>query len=344
MFEYSKFDKDIHEWNVEGVKEMTNIFSESQMIDAHKPTTFVYPIKKIKRKITIFVDMHGENLKDKLPFELPLHTSIAVRPGICTFMFNKTTTETLERLEEIKAVYHDKPIFAGNDIYKESYQPFENVYFEENVKDVMKGTPGYTKEDLLALHQERTSPLRRLMHNRLYTISDDTRAIIMGIFIINAQDNEREIEFTYPSVTIKSGEFTPDRSPFIKDDYMELQCRNLLNVEVANSFVEGGFQLESNDDYTNIDHVPRIALLDILLFFKKMGFDYVNIIDDGCRGESIDPQLRSKKSFEEHKRHEGVVTTFPGVGGTRKYKRKTRYIKNLRTKRYKRHSRRRFLK
>jgi hypothetical protein len=34
-------------------------------------------------------------------------------------MFNKTTTETLERLEEIKAVYHDKPIFAGNDIYKE---------------------------------------------------------------------------------------------------------------------------------------------------------------------------------------------------------------------------------
>jgi hypothetical protein len=102
MFEYSKFNKNIRTWNVEKVTEMTNMFSECPILDRNKPRIFVFPKKKIKKKITIFIDMHGENLKDELPLDLPLHTSLAVRPGICTFMFDKTTTETLERIEEIE--------------------------------------------------------------------------------------------------------------------------------------------------------------------------------------------------------------------------------------------------
>ena len=335
MFEYSKFDQDISRWNVGKVTEMTNMFSESPMIgDSNKPPAFVYPIKEIKKKITIFIFLHGDNLKDELPFDLPLHTSIAVRPGTCTFFLNKNTTETLEKIKIMEENYRDKPIFAGNVIYREMFQPFQDLYFEENETDVMTAIPGYPREDLLALHQERTSPLRRLMHNRRYTMLDDKLAPIMGIFIINAQENGSEIEFTYPeSINIKDRPFREDRSMYIKEDYMSLQRRNVLNVDVANSLFPGGFQLESADNYTNIQHLPSITLLDILRFFKKMGFDYVNIIDEGCRGESIDEKTRRRKSLEERKNHDKFVNEFPIAGGTRKkYKRKTRKLRN--TKRY----------
>jgi len=333
MFEYSKFNKNIRTWNLEKVTEMTNMFSECPILDRNKPRVFVFPKKEIKKKITIFIDMHGENLKDELPLDLPLHTSLAVRPGICTFMFDKTTTETLERIEEIEADYHGKPIFAGNDIYGQKFQPFKDVLFERHFKDAMRGTPGYTKEALFELHKERTSPFRRIKHNRLYTISDDNRAILMGIFIINAQVNNHDIDVEYPdSIQINSKPFTPSRSEFIKEDYMSLQRRNLLNVEVADSFVKGGFQLKSNNNYTNIDHVPSITLLDILRFFEKMGFDYVNIIDEGCRGEDIPPDLRSRKSFIEHEGHAALMEAIPGLGG----KRKTRLRKKVRTRTHKR--------
>ena len=69
-----------------------------------------------------------------------------------------------------------------------------------------------------------------------------------------------------------------------------------------------------------------------------MGFDYVNIIDEGCRGESIDEKTRRRKSLEERKNHDKFVDEFPVAGGTRKkYKRKTRKLHT--TKRYKRYSR-----
>jgi surface protein len=343
MFEYSKFDQDIRAWNVARVTETTNIFSESPMMgERNKPPEFIYSIKEIKKKITIFIFLHGDNLKDELPRDLPLHTSIAVRPGTCTFFLYKSTTDTLEKIETMEKHYHDKPIFEGNAIYREMFQPFQDYYFEENEKDVMTAVPGFPREELLALHQERTSPLRRLMHNRKYTISDDKLAPMMGIFIINAQENGREIEFTYPeSIDIKDRPFREDRSMYIKDDYMNLQRRNLLNVEVANSLFPGGFKLESNDDYTNIDHVPSITLLDIIRFFEKMGFDYVNIIDEGCRGESIDKKTRRQKSIEERKNHDFFLENFPIAGGTRKkHKRKTRHVRKLHsTKRYKRHTR-----
>lgn len=330
MFEYSKFYQNIRAWNVEKVTEMTNMFSECPILDSQKPRVFVFPTKEIKKKITIFVDMHGENLKEELPFELPLHTSLAVRPGICSFMFDKTTTETLQRIEAIEDDYQGKPIFAGNNIYGKKFQPFENYYFERNFKDAMKSTPSHTEKELFELHKERTSPFRRIKHNRLYTISDDNRAVVMGIYIINVQVNNDDIDIEYPeSIQINSETFTPTRSEYVKGDYMSLQRRNLLNVEVANSFVKGGFKLDSNDDYTNIEHVPSITLLDILLFFKKMGFDYVNIIDEGCRGENISPVLRNRKSFIEHDGFDDFRKEFPGLGG----KRKTRLRKKVRTRR-----------
>jgi surface protein len=343
MFNQSKFNQSIREWNVEKVVEMTNIFLESPMPDRNKPPA----LKTIKKKITILILLHGENLKDELPTDLPVHASLAVRPGTCTYFFKKTTTQTLEKIEAIEEEYAGKKIFIGNDSYVKKYQPFEDSYFEENFEDAMKGTPGYTKEELFVLHKNRTSPFRRLKHNRSYTMLDDNLSVIMGIFIINAQENEDEIEITYPeSIHIKPGDFTPSRLPYIKEDYMLLQRRNLLNVEVANSLYPGGFQLESEDDYTNIQHVPSITLFDILLFFKKLGYDYVNIIDEGCRVESIDPVLRDRKSFTEHRDFESLKDAYPDLGGTLKRKRnknKTKYYvqrNNVRsTKRYKRYKR-----
>ena len=324
MFHYSKFYQNISGWNVEKVSESTNMFRNNPMGDTYKPPTW----KRVKKKITIFIYLHGDNIHEELPDDLPLHTALAVRPGTCTFLFKKTSTETLEKIEAIEADYAGKTIFAGNETYAEKYQPFEDSYFEENVADAMKGTPGYTKEELFELHRNRTPPFRNLPHNRRYSMLDDELSVNMGIFIINAQEGGREIDISYPESIDVQGEFTPTRLPYVKEDYMLLQRRNLLNMEVANFLLPGGFQLESNSDYTNIEHVPSITLLDILLFFKKLGYDYVNIIDEACRVEKMHPLSRNDKSFKEHEIYRQLKDSYSGVGGTRK-KRKTRCLRKL---------------
>lgn len=37
MFMYSKFDKNISEWNVSHVKDKIDVFSDSQVIPAYRP-------------------------------------------------------------------------------------------------------------------------------------------------------------------------------------------------------------------------------------------------------------------------------------------------------------------
>lgn len=91
---------------------------------------------------------------------------------------------------------------------------------------------------------------------------------MMGIYIISAQNKEGEIEFTYPDITTTSDVFTPTRAPYVKDDYLELQKRNLFNVAVANHILEGGFRRSDiSDEFSNITHYENITLSDILLFF-----------------------------------------------------------------------------
>jgi surface protein len=334
MFHYSKFYQNISGWNIERVSESTNMFSNNPMGDNNKPPAF----KKVKRKITIFIFLHGDNLKDELPPDLPINTALAVRPGTCTFLFKKTSTEILEKIEAMESDYAGERIFAANNRYEEKYQPFEESYFEQNFEDAMKGTPGFTKEELFELHRNRTSASRSFTHNRRYSMLDDELSVNMGIFIINAQDLDGEIEINYPESIDIQGEFTPTRLPYVKEDYMLLQRRNLLNVEVASFLSPGGFQLESNSEYTNIEHVPSITLLDILLFFKKLGYDSVNIIDEACRVEKIHPLTRDEKSFKERATYLQLKDAYSDLGGTRK-KRNTRYVKKIRSKRYRKRSR-----
>jgi len=345
MFEYSKFNQNISKWKIRKDTTMENMFSESSMDEMNKPPLAIFPVKEIKKKITILIDLHGKNLSTPLD-GLPLHTSLAVRPGLCGFTFKKTTTETLARIEEIKHIYQGKPIRAGNDIYAERFQPFKDEYFDENESEIMKESPGYTREDLLSLYQEKRSPLRSIVYDRSYSYHDDDNAIIMGIFIISAQDNEREVEFTYPDIPKPSGTFTPTREVYIKDDYLELQKRNIANVAVAEHFLPGGLGIWSKTNkYTNILHYESIKLSDILLFFGKLGYDYINIVDNACRGERLAPTLRRTHSNQEHNRHGIFKELYPGVGGTRKHKKsyKQYYRRNYlrRTKRIKTTIRRR---
>jgi len=338
MFRYSKFNQNISKWHIRRDSNMVDMFSDSLMDERNKPPSAVFPDKEIKKKITIWVNLHGSNLQTKLPDGLPLHTSIAARPGTCTFWFKETPTKILEKIEEKKVIYKDKPIHAGNDIFAEKFQPFNVSMFDENESEVLKGSPKYDREDLRALHQERTSPLRSLVYDRSYSLENDDAAGIMGIFIINAQDSGREVVFEYPKTITTSDEFT--------DDYLELQKKNLLNVDVAKHILPEGFRRSDVvDDFTNILHYEKITLSDILLFFGKLGYDYVNIIDDACRGGPSVPSLDRSLSQKERELHGIFGETFPGKGGTRKYKNKTKYyvqrnnLRNTRNnRRHKRHT------
>lgn len=343
MFEYSRlFNQDISGWNISKVIHKENMFSESSIDEKNTPPVAIFPLKEISKKITLWVNLHGNNLQTKLPDGLPFNTCLAVRPGTCSFWFRKTTTEILSEIEHKKHIYQGKPIHVSNDIFVEQFQPYKDTYFDENEEKVMKGSPGYTREELKDLHEERTSPLRSLVYDRKYSFQDDDGTIMMGIYIISAQNEEGEVEFTYPDISTTSDVFTPTRAPYVKDDYLELQKRNLFNVAVANHILEGGFRRSDiSDEFSNITHYENVTLSDILLFFGKLGYDFVNIIDDACRSEPSAPSLHRANSNHEHGRHDVIKRIYPTVGGTRKHKKKSKYLRNkLRSKKIKPKTRR----
>jgi surface protein len=310
MFEYSKFNQDISRWNMRSIIYVENMFSESSMDEKNKPPLFS---KEIKKKITIFIYLHGTDKSTKIVDGVPLHTSIAVRPGLCAFSPVKTTTQELDEIKEIKRVYDGKSIREGNKMFAEQFQMYGIGKVEKNISD----RNGYTEEELRVLYNERKPPLRSIEYDRSYSIHDDDKAVTNGIYIINAQENGRNVEFTYPDI-LPSGEFTPTRLQYMKKDYIELQKTNLLNVAVAEHILPGGFPLSISDEYTNIPHYKRITLSDILLFFGKLGYDYVNIIDNGCRKGTVKQIVSRKQSIREHDLHTLFTGLYPGTGGKRK--------------------------
>jgi len=332
MFEYSKtFNQNLKGWNTRNVIHTKNMFSESSIDEKNKPPEVVFPVKEIKKKITILIDLHGRNLSTQIDEGVPLHTSLAVRPGICSFGSKTTTTQTLIELEDKKRIYKGKPIRVGNDEFAGQFQPFTDEAFDLNVDEIMKESPGYTVEELKRLYQERKSPRRNIMFDRIYTIENDDRAIKMGIYIINAQHDGRDVEFEYPVVIPTSDVFTPSRSQYIKEDYTELQKRNLLNVDVANFISHGGFRTSRiSEDFTNLSHYEALKLSDILLYFGRLGYDYVNIIDDACRNEKLPPQIRREHSDKEHVRNDIFLEMYPDAGGTLKKHHKIKSKKYVR--------------
>jgi surface protein len=314
MFEYSKFNQDITRWNMRKVIHLENMFSESSMDEKNKPPLFS---KEIKKKITVSISMHGENLSTKIVEGVPLHTSLAVRPGLCAFATSQTPYKKLDELKELKRIYHGKPIREGNKIVAEEFQIYRVNDFECNIEPIMSVSRGYTKEELRHLYNERTCPLRSIEYDRNYALEDDKQSVIMGIYIINAQENGHDVTFTYPELP-KS---IPTRAPDDVISYMKLQKTNLLNVAVAEHILPGGFPLSITEEYTNIPHYKKITLSDILLFFGKLGYDYVNIIDNACR-VGVRPKLRRKNSIREHELHTRFTVLYPDTGGKTLKKRK----------------------
>jgi len=43
-----------------------------------------------------------------------------------------------------------------------------------------------------------------------------------------------------------------------------------------------------------------------LLYFQRLGFDHVNIIDEGCRKSALPQPLQRKKSFNERQTYAGT--------------------------------------
>ena len=325
MFEYSTFNQDISRWNIRNIH-MEDMFSDS-MEERNKPSESIFPSKQIKKKITIWIKLHGRNLQTKLNRSLPLHTCFAVRPGACSFFLHHDPETILQQIEDKQVIYKDKPIHAGNELFAEQYQPYKDRFFDEHAPFIMKGSPEYEREELKTLHREQTSPFRSLVFDREYFLADDVDATTMGIFIINAQDNEREVEFTYPSIKIGSQKNS-------KSEFLELQKRNVLNVSVAKYLLPEGMRISDTTDFTEIPHYETIQLSDILLFFGKLGYDYVNIIDDACRSESDSPAIHRRNSNTERIRgvifkerfHTAGTRKNKRNGKTKKFMRKTKHL------------------
>ena len=319
MFSGSKFNQDISTWDV-STKETKFMFEGNSMKEKYKPNSIsltYIPHYSIKNTVTISIYLHGKNLteplKDKLPSDFS-HMAIAGAYGLCRFIQDITVDERLKTITHLKEVYQGK-IKHGNDVYlKEFTQGSTKKAVENHEKILMQETPYLEFEQLKQLYEQPYEYHRGFLEDRYYTIEDDSFAKTMGIFIINEKIDGVNKEREYANISCLP-------------EYQELQKLNLINVEVAKQILPDGLPCTIEDNYTGIPHYNGIRLSDILIYFKKMGYDYVNILDHGCRGENISIERRRTKSMNEHTRYDRFFEQHP-IGGKRLEKRQRKTQKN----------------
>jgi len=338
MFEQSDFNQDITDWDISD-KNTHNMFKDAPILEENKPFEIVVEVPEVTlsavtKSITIYIDMHGMNLPDKLPTTI-LNTIIGGSPGLCTFkQTHDTMDKTLMKIDRLKRIYQGQKISDANTIYSKEFSGLKNLGFlrDDSHKLIPSITPtSWTWPKARNEYFKRRYSfdyLRSYIHDRLFSYEDDASAVTMGIYVI---DNKE-----YSDISLKyavMSKFTPERQERIGtlDLYQQLQKQNLLNVNVAKQWARGGFDLPFTTEYTTIEHYKEIKLSHILDFFKSLGYDHVNIIDEGCRMErGITPELRRAHSVEEKTLYRRNLNKYKFGGKTRKYKRKTQMKKSKR--------------
>lgn len=302
-----------------------------------------------KSTITIFINLHSIESYNppKLEFTdlMASHRVIseANRIGVCAFGRNHTTADEIAYLRQIRKIYthHKRKAMRGNtEFFKKTNRQhvFTNLHqHSEELHNVDQDT------FLRWLQGEYT---QRLIHNsptdasRIYTAdkvwgtrndATEHENYIMGVHIIAFHHTDKsmvqKIRDLYYNQTYSWSSMPPDTHG-IPDDFFSkfkpLQSTNLMNLEVSQKLSDLPFGYNESSEITGIPRYSRTSLSHLLLYFKNVGFDYVNMIDSGCRSigdldytkdedvKEAYPLMRTrsaeeKRLFQEHSAAVGLL-------------------------------------
>jgi surface protein len=346
------FNQNINNWDISG-KNIKDMFLNCHIIEQYKPgfnpdlssvSSYTLGDPRILKSITIYINLHGNDFPhEKIPTDI-LNTSVAASPGFLAWGADFHINAQLDMINKIKSIYVGKKISDANKIYAVDYDGITHYTTSKrhvlNYNRNLSHEKSYHPKQVLNEYLKPRPPesyLRSFTYDRGYTYIDDAAAISMGMFIIDDKDDYPNIDINLDNVTheLRNGR---DELMTTLENFQNLQKRNLFNVEVAKHFLPEGFveydkssdyKITTSKQYTGIEHYNSIMLSSILFFFKKLGYNHVNILDHTCRGVcEFDPfpmPLRREQSLVEQELYKQRQQY--GFGKTRKKrKHKTRRL------------------
>jgi len=281
------------------------------------------PIQTKVKVATICISMHGEALLTK-PI-LSSNTVISSSVGLCQ-VDSLDLKEKIDRINYARSIYSKYPISQANSLYiKNVWNPFKTA-FALNLKSLL--TPSFSEDypnesriDIARRYLKSYSEedfIRSYTTDKKYTIeSDGSSELFMGVYFIHSNIPMSEFHTT-------CDDLIPDKSNKI---YVQLQRYNLLNEDYAKRIAKMITGVPYSLNY--FDHTSQmfrgikksntIYLSSIIYYFKKLGFDHVNIIDHSCNVVYTEtpPSIQREISTEQKTRGKQLTKTL-GFGGKRK--------------------------
>ena len=275
---------------------------------------------ELRRTITIYVDLHSTD--DVHPTPLPTDPYMAKnivvveagRIGVCNFEEDvETPREQRSRLGYLSRIYDRKrrlTIAQANQEYFSTLKPtkFENSQHRPALLDSYEMTQDKFVEHVFPEYQFRAEhhtfdqSYRSYLYNKRWGTNAGLEEIgnyFMGIYVIEVHNttNEEHQAFhtAYHDGMIDLSFKPPDHMPVVLiGGFDSLQKRNLMNVEVSQMLCrklgkrDMPFGTSISSKTTGFARSERTDLVHILRYFFNLGFEYVNLIDQGCRYLNVD--------------------------------------------------------
>lgn len=306
--------------------EQEELYKQEREKYVEKPKETVYPVTKAK-VVTIYISMHGETMLTK-----PIHESNTVISGSIGLCQTESSNlkEKIDKINYAKSIYSRYPTSMANSLYIENaWNPYEKG-FMLNLPTLL--SPSFTTEypnesrfDVATRYLKTYSEddfIRSYTTDKKYEIAPDgTTELFAGIYFIHSNVPMLELKTT-------CDDLIKDKSD---KNYVQLQRYNLLNEEyskrIAKNITGVPYSLNQfafvTQDFRGIKKYRRVYLSSILYYFKKLGFDHVNIIDNSCNVVYTETPttVQRKMSMDQKERGKRLTKTL-GLGGKRKTKRK----------------------
>jgi hypothetical protein len=258
-----------------------------------------------KKTVTIYIDLDSDdNSSQPLLHDSSMAghrvASMIGRIGLCNPMYEINTSQQFAKINELRKLFkrHAQRAMEGNIEFLQSTfnPPLRDMYKHDAVVSKYGMDESTFMKFIQPQYDERESyngtELRVYQKNKQWGVDPDSTHLehfTMGVYIVGIHHAEMK-KITKYNRMIPSIPRIPPRVERAEDytEFQDIQSLNLMNLEVSKKLSPLPFGVHPTFHSTGILHYTHTDLQHILRFFKSAGFDYVNILDTGCRNVDVD--------------------------------------------------------
>ena len=275
-----------------------------------------------KRSVTLWINTHGADTSTPLKEDLPICSAVGQKVGYVSTLtpsvaLNLQRLKSLKRLyvrdffsanQEVNAAFKDISKFAvvKKQVSQEEYDGWDHNYLRLYSHDRIFSIRGKTPD----LHHSNTLGIFVLGTN--LKEGDPIRDLLETPYeTTNWSLTKVDYESTIPELYRKDI-YHPALKTATLPEYLDYQKWNLLNIDYYNQLITSKYKPTELDKNDLIVRRSQIKLSTVLLLFKELKFEHVNVIDMGCRGmhhEHPDrpPEIHRSISDAEKDKYEGMT-------------------------------------